>query len=822
MRLLSPLFSRVWIAVPLLVAGFLVWSCKQRVQRVEYITNVVSGDAVISDVSPTGYAGGVRNLIVPEQNHDSCRWVAQTQQMLARGEWRIRKIDYENAPIGREVFTPSPYRWWLGLVAWVDHAFSGRPLGLAVERAALYADPLLHLLLLVVAVVFTAWRFGAFPAALLSLGIAVLFPFSASYLPGLPDDKALSRACTFLSVLVLLAGTRTAGGATGSARVTVRDQPQGGRWFFTAGIIGGFGLWVSVAEQVPVILGTAIGAVLATWVLRREKENNLTRALSSANWLRWALGGAMSSLIFYLVEYYPAHLAAWRLQHIHPLYSLAWLGLGAALMGVTALIRREASVRGIRLWVGGFFAIASLSAVPVLMWKSGEAGFFAVEAWSFRLTRLAGSTEATNLWAWLSRDGFSATVWATLLPALLVLPAGWLLWHRSTAANARLCLALALGPVLVALGLACWQLGRWNNFGAVLLALLVAITVGWGQSVGARSVRWLWSGCLGLLLLPGAILLRPPMEGADQAPLNESELAGLIARDLAHWMAKHTGSEKTVVLAPPTETTALYYYGGLPGIGTLSWENQTAIGAASRIFSATTPQEALARIRSREVTHIVVPSWDRYLDEYVRINVVQVNDTFLSGLRNWAPLPWLKPVAYQLPAVSGYEGQSVAVFEVVEEQSEATVLGWQAECFADRGQLEYAAAVSQSLQRFPADLGAWIARAQVAMARKDAAGLADALKALTPKLTAGADRSLPWDRRVGLAVVLAQGKQMDLAREQVRRCLTEANEKRLRSASTGSLFRLLMLAKLFGLEIGDPALRKLAPELLPPDWRSRL
>ncbi len=818
----APLSTRAWIVVPLLALGFLIWSGSQRVQRIHYVTTAVSGDAVVSTASPTGYAGGIRDLIVPEQNYDSCQWIVQTQQMLAQREWRVRQIDYENAPVGREVFTPSPYRWWLGLVAGIDHAVSGRPLGQSVERAALLADPLLHILLLLGSVLFTAWRFGTLPAALLAVGVTILFPFAAGFLPGIPDDKTLSRACALLSLLMLLAGTRPARGAGAPAGAERPSPWLTARWFFAAGVAGGFGLWISVADQVPVILGIAVGAVLAAGVLQRDRKAAPTRILSPTDWLAWSLGGAASSLGFYLVEYYPTHLGSWRLQVIHPLYSLAWLGLGVGLMLLTAWLRGEGTGRRIRTGAGAALAVASLAALPLVTWKSHTTGFLATDVWSFRLARLPGSADATSLWAWLGHDGLSPMVWAALLPALLIVPAGWLLLRQGTAATGRASVALVVGPVLVTLGFACWQLGRWSSFDAGLLALLIAVTAVLREEFAQRFKPWLWSVCLGLALAPGAFLLWPPTGSPDKTPLSDSELSGLIARDLAHWLAKRTGTGKTVVLAPPNETTALYYYGGLPGIGTLSWENQAAIGAAARIFSSTTPQEALVRIQRRGVTHIVVPSWDRYLDEYVRLNVVQVADAFLAGLRNWALLPWLRPLAYQLPAVPGYEDQSVAVFEVVEEQDEVTLLSWQAEFFAEQGRLEYAAAVSQSLQRFPADPGALIARAQVAMARRDAAGFGEALQALTARLAAGADRTLPWDRRISLATVLAQGRQMDLAREQVRRCLADVDETRLRSASTASLYRLLVIAKMFGLEIGDPSLRALARELLPLESRSRL
>src|SRR5207342_3356262 len=107
-----------------------------RVQRVDFISGLAEPPVLSEAASPTGYAAGLRRLIVPEHNNESYQWIAQTQQMLAHGEARVRHVDYDNAPFGREVRTPSLYRWWLGLVAWCDQIFSGRPLGQAVERAA--------------------------------------------------------------------------------------------------------------------------------------------------------------------------------------------------------------------------------------------------------------------------------------------------------------------------------------------------------------------------------------------------------------------------------------------------------------------------------------------------------------------------------------------------------------------------------------------------------------------------------------------------------------------------------------------------------------
>jgi hypothetical protein len=80
---------------------------------------------------------------------------------------------------------------------------------------------------------------------------------------------------------------------------------------------------------------------------------------------------------------------------------------------------------------------------------------------------------------------------------------------------------------------------------------------------------------------------------------------------------------------------------------------------------------------------------------------------------------------------------------------------------------------------------------------------------------------LPWDQRVGLAVVLAKARQEKLAREQVAACLTLADEGKLRSLSPGSLYRLLVLSRGFGIRV-DPKLHEFALTLVPAELRDRL
>jgi hypothetical protein len=798
-----------WIPVLLLATGFVLWAGQRRMARVEFVTTSVPADVVPAPASPTGYAGGARALVLPESNNDAAQWVIQTQQMLAAKEWRIRRIDYENAPYGRDLTSPSPYRWWLGFVAWLEQVLAGKSPGRSVEAAALHADPLLHVAGLIGLTLFIRWRFGAGAASTAAIALAALFPFAAGFLPGAPDDHGLAQLVVLASLLSLAVGF-SAPGESADAAILARNQR---RWFFTAGVLGGLGLWVSARHEAPLLAGVALGALLAAWLRRTDS------GAAPLPWLAWALGGATTSLLAYLAEYYPDHLGGWQLRDIHPLYSLAWIGLGLLLHTMTPWLQRQAvrwNAARITLLA---LAVVALIALPIAMARTGNRGFLSTEASSFKLTRLIGGAEASNFWGWLGYDGLTAALGATLLPVLLLLPVGGLLLGKKLPLNLRSGLAIALGPVAVALVFACWQLSWWGFFDLALLALLVPAIAAAGTLAISAAWRWsYWSLLLAAVLL-GLPQLRP---SASQAELEAPELSGLIQRDLALWLAKRVGPHKAIVLAPPSETTAFSYYGGLPGVGSLSPDNQEGITAAVRILSATTPQEAQALIARRGVTHIVIPSWDSYLNEYVRAGSAQVENTFLGGLRNWALPAWLRPVAYQMPSVPGYEGQSVAVFEVVEEQGEAASLGQLAVYFVEAGRLDYATAIGRDLQRFPADLGALAARAEVQVARGDEAALAETMRSLLPKLASGADRPLSWERRAGLVVVLARLKQPELASAQLRRCFAEMTEARLRALSTGALYRLLAVGKIYGVAIPDPQLRALALDLMPAESRDRL
>jgi hypothetical protein len=235
------LSSLAWIAFLLLSVGFLVGVARTRARRVDYVSGLAGWSVADpgSSASPAARAAAWQpRLIVPEPSSASYEWLIQTRQMFSSRELRVRHLDYENAPFGVETHAASPYRWILGAVALVDREVGGRPLGASLERAALITDPLLHALLVIAAALLVAWRFGGAAAAVVSLGLAVMFPLAGEFLAGVPDDRGVALAFAVMSVLAVLAGVQA----------SFAGDPRGSqRWLFLGGVAGGVGLWISVS-----------------------------------------------------------------------------------------------------------------------------------------------------------------------------------------------------------------------------------------------------------------------------------------------------------------------------------------------------------------------------------------------------------------------------------------------------------------------------------------------------------------------------------------------------------------------------------------------
>ncbi len=731
--------------------------------------------------SPTGYAGGRRSQIL--QSTDGYHWVMQTEQMIATGDWRVRRVDYDNAPEGREVHWSSPLHWWLGLVAWVDHILTGRGWVVSVEDAALFAGPWLLALFLVGLVPWAARRFGVWPAALLAGGFVLVAPLGGEFGTGSFDHHGVAAACALLSVLFLLAAWTSPADAR--------------HLFLAAGIAGAAGLWVNAATQIPVLVGIGAGALLA---------HRLTRATPASApdpqcWRTWGLAGGAASLLFYLMEYFPAHLG-WRLEVNHPLYALAWAGAGdwlARLAGRNSGRPWWKSPRDRVIAVAGLAAIV----VPPLLMALAPARSFVVAdkfLWTLHVDYISEFSPLFTPW-----PGFE-----TLLVRINVLPfvgvaAAWMIWRGGLAPTQRGALAIGL-PAAVLITLLAWSQQRWVH---VECALWLAVLVATAVAARERARVWTFPRRVMAGLFLAAVFLPYPVRAVVDAMhrptgLSREHLRQFAVRDLAFWLRRQTGTDPVVVLSGPTATTELVYHGGFQGVGTLYWENIEGLRALVSIYGAPDRDRALALLRARGVTHLVMLPWGAFAEESARL---------ARGLRADQPVPggtfardllasgrglpdWVRPLPYRLPEADLFKNQFALVLEIVPGQTPATAAVGRARFFAAMGDAATARdLLGQVLADQPDHLLALLASAQLQRAARDRAAHTATLQRLRPLLAR--DPALELRDRVGLALELAAGNLPDDVRGQLTRAWVESSDRDLRRLPPEAVVTLLRLTRDF-------------------------
>lgn len=804
------LISYGWVPVLLVAAIFLLWTKSASIERVEYLTNL-EVEVEVDPSSPTGYAGGRRALIVPEHNNNSYQWVMQAQQMLADDDWLITEVDYDNAPIGREVRSPSVYRWWLATVAVVGNLFSDLPAGLSVERAALHADAAAQFLFLVALACLAAWRFGWFPAAVFAAGWTFLFPLSGAFLPGAPDDHGLSQIFIVLSLLPLLPG-----------KFGVEAPRQRRFFFFAAGVAGGIGVWINPGVQLPILLGVALGGIAGSFVGMWHKHEKTATPPEALPWRAWTFGGAAMCVLAYLIESAPDRMdvMALRFQVVHPVFALVWLGAGELLSRLDTRIRTGRSAWKVRDIIVVVLSVLAVLSLPGLSLLRETGGIGVSDPFENRLTNLPNGPVAENFADWYLRQGATAMIVAIVLPLVFILPALWLICRKNTGPIQRVALAILFGPVMVALVFAFLHLRWWNMVDSALLVLLLAVVSALPVFGSIAKTRAVCAVIMFACLLPGIIQLIPP---AGTRGLSAVETISLLERNLAHQLAIRSGEERTIVLAPPNLTTSVMFHGGLRGLGSPFWENHDGFVASVRVAGATSPDEGHALAEQREVRYIVIPNWDSFLEEYASLGGSDPGYSIIGMLKRWHPPRWIRPVPFYVPEIDGAAGYGAVIFETGEVQNNANALSRLAEYFVETEQLQLAATLTRALEEsYPSDLSVLVARAQVAFAQQDGRTFRNIMDLIVAQLSETAEDSLPWDRRVSLALMLAQAREIDLALEHAGYCLDEADDYLLRSLSPAALYRFRLLIKALGMEPPDPETDGLIAQLLPKELRNRM
>lgn len=188
--------SRSWFDRPaafvvalVLALGVLLCSGWTNYNSVKALTAVTASKGSLPPVdpgSPTGYADGMRRVIMP-RGVDGCYWIMNAQRMAHEGKWRVRQMPDDNLPSGREMHWSHLFLWRLILLGWISTTFTGLPIGAVIENAAVWAALPIHALVIIGLPLAVRKSFGWSAAALLALAMATVYTFASYFLVGSPD-----------------------------------------------------------------------------------------------------------------------------------------------------------------------------------------------------------------------------------------------------------------------------------------------------------------------------------------------------------------------------------------------------------------------------------------------------------------------------------------------------------------------------------------------------------------------------------------------------------------------------------------------------------
>lgn len=614
--------------------------------------------------------------IVPTNYADAQTWVRYAHTFDEGAPWRVRFTHNDNAPDGRSVHWNSAFAHLVAGAGRLRHAITGEPLPLATERII----PWFNLpLLLVVVVVFSSLvgrRAGAGAGALVALGMVGTESFYGGFSPGYVDHHGFLTAATFGLVLgaIFMGGSWWRTPVADQTSLLPPSRASARRAAIFSAVCGAIGVWFSAASTIPAIALTGLAGLVAAWLQGRKSQSEGAQ-FDADLWRLWGRVGAATSVVFYLLEYAPAHLGL-RLEVNHPLYALAWWG-GSEIVAQLAEHRLASDIRSAPALWRLVVPAAAIAAAPLTIVLGGISVFVVSDPFVSEIPKTVA--EGLSLAATTKTFGwpmfFHYINW-NLAPFVI---AAVLFFSRAQRDKGLLLFAfiVALGFLGLLIAQIRWAFGASGPFLCLLFVVLVALVQG-------RGARVSWIGILavaGACFVPDAVnrtrFVRSSV--AARAP-DRMDLQQLLYRDAAAFIRASQPKGDIVLLASPNGSSGIGYYGDFKTIGTLYWENYTGMRAAAEIFCAPTEAKAHDLIRAHGITHIAMISEENFLSQYFSIlrprgTPDEFKKTFGYQILSDQILPaWLRPIPYRPPADVALPNLRVILLQVVPDQTDSEAL----------------------------------------------------------------------------------------------------------------------------------------------------
>jgi tetratricopeptide (TPR) repeat protein len=604
----------------------------------------------------------------PAAFSDSHTWLRYALATQEGGPWQVRFTDIDNAPRGREMHWNSAFVHLISLAGRIEQSRTGLPLARATENALAWFN--LPLLLGCV-VIFSTWatlRAGAGAGVIVALGIIGLRSFYDGFSPNYVDHHGLLTAAVF--GLVLGAMFMGAGWwrPTGTGAQLLPESAQAARRAaIGSALSGAFGMWISAASVIPAIAIVGVAGLASAVTFGRRARSDGAQ-FDPAAWRLWGRVGAIASIVFYCVEYAPAHLAM-RLEVNHPFHALAWWGGGELIALLTAWqIDREKARPRAWQWV---LPLLAVSATPIAILVGGAAVFVVRDPFVGELRH----TVAEGMSFRAAAHAFGEQYAQRYLINFVALAAA--VWALIVARRDRLSLGFTTFVAFAFVLLSCWEVRWWLATSGVILCLTLAII---GSVAANRSiaVQWAIIGAVSAVLLPAGAVegIRAMRAHVQERSVEGPDVLEPLYRDIAATLRVTQPTGEIVLLSNPDASAGIGYYGRYKTIGTLYWENTEGLKAAAAIFSAERDDEARELMRARGITHLAMISKANYLEHYFRLlrpgaRPQDIEKTFGHRLLVQHVVPsWLRAIPYRIPSEMALPDVSVLLLQVVPEQNE--------------------------------------------------------------------------------------------------------------------------------------------------------
>jgi len=620
--------------------------------------------------------------ILRHMAYDGYLWNRHAYHLTEDGRWRLRHTTFDNAPEGRQVHWNSAFAWYLRILGQIRNAMVKEPLRTSIGRMSIWANPLLLL-------GFICWfgtlvhrRFGPIAGIVTVLSFVCSSTLYEGFYPAYPDHHGLISMMIF-GTLFGIAWAGAGWVAPGSDPLPT-DEATARRGMAISAWFGAAGFWISAISETLALIGIGLGALLAAglFLRRAEEEQCVWRA---DLWRYWGRTGALATLLFYLLEYFPSWPVL-RLEVNHPLFALAWWG-GAECIAVFGEWLSIGRRRGLPIpWARSVPGLVAVSIIPLAVLLLGE------RVHAARGDFLAAiHTHISEFKPLLWRIGTGTMTWSAAFGPfpLFVLAALHLLCLPRLPAGRRLLLVFLLGPVAFITAMHFHQI-RWGTLGGAGFILLGVLTIPplWqlvSVAPSFRFLRWLDVAVVSVAFASGPYAsVRDEIRSAFAPPntlrANGQEALHLIMRDLAETIRRQAGDKPVTLLSSPNSSLLLGTMGDFKTIGTLYWENAEGLKAAARMFAAQSDEEALRLLKERGVTHIALISWENFIEPYVRIinpdggDAAVLNSFGYKALFQRTLPVWCRPIPYPNTAALQQLQLVVLLLEVVPEQTPVEAL----------------------------------------------------------------------------------------------------------------------------------------------------